>query len=173
MKTLKRSKSNEAGFTLIEVMIVAVIIGAVAALAVPSFQNAYERQTFRSGYQEMLAQLKKARSSAISTKQPHGVYFDQETMSVTLFVNSSDPSTNIYDGGDSVLSVDTLPDVFSYLYADVENSAIVFRPNGSAQLTGYCSISLAGESDRMMAYFSTSVLAATGRISSYSGYYAW
>ena len=173
MKTFERIRSNKLGFTLIEVMIVTVIVGVVAALAVPGFQNAYDRQTFRSGYQDMLSTLKKARSTAISTKQPHGVYFDPEAMSVTLFSNTSDPATNAYDGGDSVLSVDTLPEVFRYLYADVENSAIVFRSNGSAQLTGYCSISLAGESSRMMAYFSTSVLAATGRISSYSGYYAW
>jgi prepilin-type N-terminal cleavage/methylation domain-containing protein len=173
MKMLNRFQSSIGGFTLIEVMIVAVIVGVVATLAVPGFQDAYDRQSFRSGYKEMVNTLKVARSNAIANKQPYGVYFDAQTMAITLFENSSGPETSDFDGGDSTISVDTLPDLFEWMYADVENSAIVFRPNGSAQLTGYCNIYMAGETDGMMAYFSTNILASTGRINSYSSFYSW
>ena len=173
MNDRKLKASGARGFTLIELMITAVIIGVVAAMAVPSFQSAYDRHSFRSGHDMMTSTIKKARSYAISNKEPHGVYFDPEALAVTLFQNVTNPTASSFESGDFVLSVDTLPGEFQYLYTDLENSAIIFRPNGSAQLTGYGNIFLAGETDDMMAYFSTNVLASTGRINSYSQFYSW
>ena len=173
MQTLRTRIDGESGFTLIELLITAVLIGVVAALAVPSLQTAYDRQVFKSGYQEMLSNLKEARSSAITDKIPYGVHFDQESRTITVFQNSSNPSTPSLDDGDKVMSKNDLPQQFQYVYCDMENSAIVFRPNGSAQLVGYGNIFLAGETKNMMAYYSTSVLASTGRIATYSQYYKW
>jgi type II secretion system protein H len=169
----KLSSADESGFTMIEMLITAVIIGFVAALAVPNFQSAYDRHSFRSGHQELVSMLKEARSYAISTKEPYGVHFDQNSMIVTLFHNRSNPASTAFDDADSALAVDTLPYEFQYLYTDAENSAIVFRPNGSAQLVGYGNIYLAGETDDMMAYFSTNILASTGRVNSYAHFYNW
>ena len=165
--------SGARGFTLIEVLITTVIIGVVATLAAPSFQRAYERQNYKSGHQVMISTLKKARSFAISNKEPFGVYFDSDAMSVTLFQNVTNPSVSSFESGDSVYSVDTLPDEFQYMHVDFNNSALIFKPNGSAQLTGFGNICLSGETEGMMAYFSTNVLASTGRINTYSNFYAW
>jgi prepilin-type N-terminal cleavage/methylation domain-containing protein len=165
--------SNCNGFTLIEMMIVAVIISTVASLAAPSFQRAYDRQDFKTGQQEVISTLKKARSYAISTKEAHGVYIDPETLTITLFENSSNPSSSAFDDGDETISVDTVSGSYSYIYADMENSAIVFQPNGSAQITGQGSIYLSGETEDMMAYVSINVMGSTGRIDAYAHYYAW
>lgn len=173
MTSKKSELSNRRGFTLIELMVVVVIIGTVASLAAPSFQRAYDRHNFKSGQQEVISKLKAARSYAISSKTPHGVYIDSEARTLTLFKNSTNPATSSFESGDSALSVDTVSGDYSYIYADMENSAIVFLPNGSAQVTGYGNIFLAGETDGMMAYVSISVLASTGRINAYSHYYAW
>ena len=169
----KLGLSNCHGFTLIEMMIVAVVIGTVASLAAPSFQRAYDRHNFRSGQQDAISTLKKARSYAISTKEPHGVYVDPDARTLTVFENSVNPTGSSFEDGDSAISVDTLSEDFQYVYADIENSAIVFQPNGSARVTGYGNIYLSGETEGMMAYISISVLASTGRISAYSNFYAW
>jgi len=169
----KLKSTNCRGFTLIELMITAVIIGVMASLAVPSFQRSYDRHSFQAGHRVVTSTLKKARSFAISNKVPHGVYFDSEARTLTLFENSINPSTSVFESGDSVLAVDTLPEEFQYVYADFENNAVVFKPNGSAMLTGYGNITLAGETEGMMAYFSVNILASTGRINSYSHFYAW
>lgn len=173
MKTRRTKTGNDRGFTLIEMMITAVIIGVVASLAVPSFQRVYDRHSFKTGQEMVTSTLKKARSTAISTKVPCGVYINAAARSITLFENKNNSSVASFDDGDSTLSVDTLPDQFEYLDGDMPNSAIVFRPNGSAQLTGYGNIFLTGETDGMMAYYSINVLASTGRINVYSHYYNW
>jgi Tfp pilus assembly protein FimT len=154
-------------------LITVVIIGVLAALSVPSLQRAQDRATFKAGERIVSLNLKKARSYAISQKVPFGVHLDTEQRVVTVFENRSDPATATFDSGDSIYSVDTLPEEMQYVYTDAENSAIVFHPNGSAQVTGYGNIFLAGETQGMMAYFSISVLASTGRINTYSHYYVF
>ena len=175
MTTKKLGHSNDRGFTLIEMMIVAVIIGTVGALAAPSFQRAYDRHNFKNGQQAVISTLKKARSYAISSKEPHGIFVDPEARTITLFENSANPSTSAFDDGDSAISVDTLPQEYQYVYVETENGTIVFQPNGSAQTTGtgFCNIYLAGETESMMAYVSINVMASTGRVSAYSHFYAW
>jgi len=165
--------TESRGFTMIELLITTVIIGLLAALSAPSLQRAYDKSKFKGGERIVSSALKKARSYAISNKDLFGVHINTETGQVTVFQNSVDPGTPSYSDGDSAYSVDTLPDEFDYIYVSMENSAIVFRPNGSAMASGYANIYLAGESDGMMAYFAVNVLAATGRVATYSHFYAW
>ena len=169
----KKMYRESHGFTMIELMITAVVFGVLATLSVPSLQRAYEKAEFRGGERLVVSALKKARSYAISDKDLFGVHINTENRVVTLFQNTADPGTPAYSSGDSVYSVDTLPHEFQYLYTTMENSAIVFRPNGSAMTSGYANIYLAGETDGMMAYFAINILAATGRVSNYSHFYAW
>jgi Tfp pilus assembly protein FimT len=158
---------------MIEMLITTVIVGVVAALAIPSFQTAYDRHLFKSGQQEVSSLLRKARSYAISNKAPYGVYFDNQELTVTLFANTNNPSVNSYEDADSAVSVDSLPTQFQYVYTDDETGAIVFQPNGSSLNPGYTNIYLMGETDGMTAYFSINILASTGRINTYSNFYAW
>ena len=169
----KAMYTESRGFTMIELLITTVIIGVLAALSVPSLQRAYDKSMFRGGERMVSSALKKARSYAISNKDLFGVHINTESREVTVFQNTVDPATPSYGSGDSVYSIDTLPEEFQYLYTTLENSAIIFRPNGSAMASGYANIYLAGESEGMMAYFAINVLAATGRVSTYSHFYAW
>ena len=76
-----------SGFTLLELMITVVIIGIVAAMAVPRFNIAFERMKFRSQAQEMNSIIKVARSMAISDKRQYGIHVDNVGMIVTLFMD--------------------------------------------------------------------------------------
>lgn len=72
------------GFTLVELMIVVVILGVAAAIAVPMVSSAGSLQ-LRSAINMVAADLEYAKSQAITTGQRHCVEFDatSETYRIT------------------------------------------------------------------------------------------
>lgn len=63
-------KSREAGFTLMEVMIVVAIIGIASALAIPNYLVWHSRSELRQGITEVQNQLLLARMAALSRNAP-------------------------------------------------------------------------------------------------------
>ncbi len=168
---MTRKLHNRQGFTLIELLITAIIIGLVAAMAAPNFTRAWERQKFRGGNGDLISKLKTARSHAISSKIPYGVYIDSESKSFTVFKDVTNLGGRTFDSGDSVISVDTLPREFEMIYADVENSVIIFNSNGSADFGGCGSIVTYGCTEQTVSISKIDVLASTGRVTTDSDYY--
>lgn len=64
--TTRRSETNQQGFTLLEIMIVVVIIGISAGLAVPNFTLMYARHELYQTTTSLYNRLVFARSAAIS-----------------------------------------------------------------------------------------------------------
>lgn len=149
---------------MIELMAVTVIIGIVAAMAVPQMQRTYERIGFRSAVRDISSTLKLARSMAITSKEQYGVYFDPVKKTVTLFRDLQNPSSFDFVTGDSVIRVDTLPKQFVYLGSDVTNNVITFKPNGSSGFNGIGNVYSIAYSEKCVGIQQTNVLASTGRV---------
>jgi type II secretion system protein H len=70
--------SGRSGFTLLELIIVLVLAGLVAALVFPSFSGSIESSRLRSGAAEVRAALTLARTLAASGSRVCAVSFDIE-----------------------------------------------------------------------------------------------
>ncbi|MBD3404461.1 prepilin-type N-terminal cleavage/methylation domain-containing protein [candidate division GN15 bacterium] len=168
---MRRYRSSQAGFTLMELMITTVIVGIVAAMAVPRFQIAFERLEFRSETQEMHSLLQLGRSKAISEKRQYGVHFDDTRRIITLFRDDANPGGFDFVNGDSVIKADTLSPVFTYLMTDFTNNILVFQPNGSCRFQGGGAITTMAQTQDLIGIHQSTILASTGRVSTEAHYY--
>jgi len=168
---MRKIFKTQTGITLIELLITGVIVGLVATMAVPRFQIAYERLQYKRANREMTSTLKVARSMAVTSKAQHGVTFNEDNRTVTLFEDVNTGTYAFEEGVDSVLRVDTLPEQFVYLDSDLEGHTIFFRPNGSADFNGGGNIYSMAYSEDVIAYYHANILASTGRVHSDCYYY--
>jgi len=165
MKALRNTRlGSKSGMTLVELLITVVIIGIIMAAAFPHFERAFEKASFNSAGRSIGSTLRYARSLAISDKEPYGVNFDTDEMTVTLFKDVGSPETYTFEGTDSVLRIDTLPHEFSYVYTDCEDNTIVFGRTGRAHFEGYGNIYTMAETENICGHYWLNVLASTGRV---------
>lgn len=170
MKSRSRFRSM-AGFTMIELMIVVVIVTIATSMATPGLQKAYERMKYRAAVRNVTSTLRLARSTALTIKQQVGIQFDDATKTMTVFTDYVNPTAYAFETGDSILSVDTLPKEVVWMGTDCANNTLAFEPNGSCGFTGGGNLySLAYTTD-MVAFHSTNVLAATGRVATNYSFY--
>lgn len=66
---------SDAGFTLIETMIIVVIIGVVAGLTIPSFMKYFQSQKLVGARSELLSDISYARSLAIARRTTFQIVF--------------------------------------------------------------------------------------------------
>lgn len=158
-----RSLINKKGFTIIEVVIVAVLIGIISAIAIPRFGKVMTKLKMKASGRDIISQLRLARSYAVSQKEPFGVYFDTENNQFLLFKDLVSLSSQTYDSGDSTIKTFTLPGDINFSYSSFNNDVVIFKANGSASSTG--SVDL--YSEKVYDYLMIDVLASTGRARMY------
>ena len=81
---------NERGFTMVEIVIVMVIIGVLATLAIPSTKYLFKRDKLRASTTSVTSSLYLARMKAVNEGAPYGVQFNDDG---TYYV-ASDPLTS-------------------------------------------------------------------------------
>ena len=147
-----RHLRNQNGMTLMELMIVVVVIGITTSLAAPSFFEILPQLQAKAEIRNIAFSLRDARSRAVATKQPHGVSFDYNANTFTVFAVDST--------GDSIVSVTEVGNDVIVCYDTFSSSNVLFQPDGSAEESGYVCIA----TDDYRGYFWVSVIAATGRV---------
>jgi len=164
-------KSNR-GITLIELMIVIVIIGIVTAMAMPKFQNAYDRMKFRSANRDLMSSMKLARSQSIAEKKFVGIYFNVDNNTTTLFEKDTASTTlNMFEETDHILRVDTMPGKSAFIWTDMTNNALIFRPTGQAVFEGGGNIVTLSYNESMLGIYQINILKSTGRVKPLYHYY--
>lgn len=84
------NNQTNQGFTLLEAMITIAIIGIIAALAVPSYQDMLERNRLKEAAESLANDIKFARTEAI-----------KQSANVTLTVNADNNCYGIATGTDA------------------------------------------------------------------------
>jgi len=157
---MSRLQADQRGITLMELIIVVVTIGIMAAMAVPRFMDQIPKLRTKAAVKEVVSQLRLARSAAIAEKRPIGVFFNKDEGEYLVFADSVDVDEQSYCESDPVLKTKTFPKGIKLGYATFENSAVIFSPNGSASSSGDVTF-YASETGGL---YQVSVLAGTGKV---------
>jgi prepilin-type N-terminal cleavage/methylation domain-containing protein len=157
---------DQRGITLIEMTIVTVIVGIVAAIAVPQWLEVMPQLRAKAELRAMVSALREARSRAVSTKVPHGVSFDYTQNQFTVFEDSDSPELTQFTRADSALATTEVSHDVILCYHTFSDGSVIFAPDGSASSSGHVCIS----TDDYQYFYSLDVLASTGRVRATEGY---
>lgn len=155
-----RHLKNKSGFTLMEMMITAVVLGLIAAMAVPGFLAVMQKLKLNATTRDIISDLRWARSKAIASRTQVGLNFDFNNKTYAVFLDTDEPASFQYDAAlDSLVKTGDLSTLGSGSSTFASNTCI-FKPDGSCNTSGQITCtSTDGANSRVV-----DVLASTGRI---------
>ena len=155
-----RYEKNSKGTTFLQLVITVVVLGVIAAMAVPQFGAFLPRLKFKSKSRDIVAYMRLTRSDAIDQRAQVGLYFNYSQNGYILFEDIVNPNLFTYEAGDSVIKTVSLSPDISMYYCNFSDNSVVFKPGGSAASSGKVSIKNNQENDLV----NIDVLASTGRV---------
>jgi prepilin-type N-terminal cleavage/methylation domain-containing protein len=99
IQSKNKTRYSETGFTILEVVTVAVIVGILSAIAAPAWDAFVQRQRIRAVNNQILSTLQSAQTQARGNK---------ESMSI-VFNTDDSRSAGYFDAGDSILEYKIYP----------------------------------------------------------------
>jgi prepilin-type N-terminal cleavage/methylation domain-containing protein len=118
--------SRQAGFTLLELIVVLVIAGVISAVTIPAFSSGQPDQPAAVGASELVALLRSARARALTRAQPVTLRIDARTRVFTVATETGDSIVPIAQG------IVALPRGIT-LGAPASGAQFRFAPTGAAR----------------------------------------
>lgn len=110
MVIMKKHLKSESGFTLVEVLMVVVIIGLIAAIATPNFNSWKRKADLNADMRRFYAFFQQARMEAVKRNSECNIASNQAVNGTTFdyvsFIDSEAPnpnSNNVYDAGEEII----------------------------------------------------------------------
>lgn len=123
--------SSEAGYNLVEVMVVLVIAGILLATAVPSMQERNARSRTEGAARELSARMQVARQLAVSKRLPYRMTFDVDDRSY-YFERQENDSTWTMDP-DETYSIEGVEEIGTDIGGRVGESLVHFETRGTIE----------------------------------------
>lgn len=115
------NRRSTSGFTLVELMIIVVLLGVVAAVALPSFSQLVSGNRTQSAASELTALLQFSRESALTRRAAATVCLDDSTVWFVSPGNQCDQDNTL-----------RTMEVAAGVQVATSDDSLVFRHNGSA-----------------------------------------
>jgi type II secretion system protein H len=131
---MARPGNREAGFSLIELMVVVVIMTIVLAASIPALRQHTETVNLTKGSREVESSLKLARTRAVSTNNPVVVVFDTDAGTYLLFEDTDEDGNQ--DAGETGSGPFEVPHKVAIGSVSFARNEVTFTPNGAASETG-------------------------------------
>lgn len=80
---LKQVQKSDRGYTLMELMVVLIIIGVIAAISAPSFIGLLSRNKLEGAFQELLGAINEAQRLAMVRSRSCIIFIDPATNEIT------------------------------------------------------------------------------------------
>ena len=128
MKTLHKSKRDKAGFTLVELMIVIIIVGILAAVAVPLYRG-YVRKAMSS---EAIAGLGTIRTAMRVYHAETQDYADNGSITIIATLAIPSPVVGVIPGIDTGDLNGTYFDDADYEITDIAETTFDIRARGTS-----------------------------------------
>ena len=125
MTTLRKHTENARGFTLMELMVACVAIGAVLAAAAPVWSTMTNTYSLRGEARRFFSELQKARMKSSMENRRYVIESKTDTFVVCQDVNRDGACAS----GENPTTFDMAPNGVSF---SSTATAITFFPNGSA-----------------------------------------
>ena len=129
------------GITIIELLVVLAVLSVMVSIVLPQFSKMRENQVLKSGVQDILSSLDKARSQTLASLNSlqYGVRF--EANKITIFPGTFFPANDPRNESINITSPASISNVTLNLVSGIPGEMYFNRLSGSPSKTGTITVS--------------------------------